>query len=138
MSLYNTDWTNVYATNNVNTAYDMFDQIIEEKFKLCFPLRIPSHTRAKKNNKLWITPAISKSINTKCKLYKKWIKSKKIKDEIKYKNFAKLLRKVLNKAEKDYYSNLFDTRANNTKSICKVLINYLIDRALNVILLTVL
>ena len=57
------------------------------------------------------------SINYKCKLYKKWIKSKKVSDETKYKNYAKVLKKTLNLAEKQFFCNLFDSKVHNCKTI---------------------
>jgi len=68
-----------------------------------------------------------KSINHKCKLYKKWIKTRRIHDENKYKNYAKCLRRILTAAEKAYYLGVFDARAHNSKAIWKninSLINY--------------
>jgi len=69
------------------------------------------------NNKAWITTALTHSINTKTKLYKKWIKSRAESDEVKYKKYAYTLRKSLRKAEADHYSTLLSTRFNSSKSV---------------------
>ena len=92
-----------------------------------------------KNNdvhKKWISSGLIKSINHKCKLYEEWIKSKKISDELKYKNYQKILRSAIFAAEKLYYNNLFDTRVHNSKNIWKninSLINYKLPKSTNLL-----
>ena len=44
-------------------------------------------------------PALIKAINLKCKLYKKWIKTRKAADKNRYSSHAKLLRRDLHSAE---------------------------------------
>ena len=56
-----------------------------------------------------------KTINTKTKLHKKWTKSRMEFDEAKYKKYANTLRKLLRKAEADYYSKIMNTRFNSSK-----------------------
>ncbi len=124
-SLASTDWNIVYSCNDPNIALDQFTNI----FTCIHNSSFPSITMKNKvrPDKKWVTPALIKSINRKCKLYKKWIKSKKIIDKNKYVSHSKLLRKDLLTAEKHYYNNQFDSRVNSIKIIWRninTLINY--------------
>jgi len=122
--LDHTDWSYIYRCTDTNVAYNYFADRLNNCHDACFPLVKPK--KKFKVDKKWITPALIKSVNTKCKLYKKWIKSKKQKDEIKYKNYAKFLKRILKLAENQYYSKLFDSKINGIKSIWKN-INLLIN-----------
>jgi len=117
--LDNCNWNDVLSTRETDTAYNAFYKIIKNAFDQSFPLVKASNKYMKNinNNKAWITTALKNSINTKSKLYKKWIKSKVESDEIKYKNYANALRKLLRKAEADHYSTLLSTRFNSYKSV---------------------
>lgn len=119
-----TDWSPLYLSSSVDLVYDIFINIIDSLMDQCFPI---TRKCFKNNDKFWITPAIIKSINTKSLLHKKWLKTKKVNDEIKYKQYQKTLKKVLRKAEKDYYTNKFDNRINDTKNIWKN-INQLLNK----------
>ena len=112
--LNHTDWSNIYNCTDINVAFNRFTDRLNAYHDSCFPLVIPKNRRS---DKKWITPGLIKSINTKCKLYKKWIKTKKARDETKYKSYAKLLKRSLELAEKQYYNNLFDSKINGIKSI---------------------
>ena len=122
-SLSATDWSLVFSSNNPSSSLDTFLNIFTEVHDKSFPVIKASSTI--KTDKKWITPALLKSINVKCKLYKKWIKSKKTAHESKYKKYAKCLRKLLQAAERQYYSNLFDSNSHNTKTIWRNINNLL-------------
>ena len=123
--LSSSDWNHVYSCSDPNIALDHFVDTFTYYHDLCFPF---TTTKIKtRPDKKWVSPILIKSINLKSKLYKKWIKSKKTCDESRYKNHAKILRKDLLAAEKQYYSQLFDTKVNNNKAIWRninSLINY--------------
>src|SRR3989442_6179700 len=122
-SLSAIDWSLVFSSNNPSSSLDTFLNIFTEVHDKSFPVIKTSSTI--KTDKKWITPALLKSINVKCKLYKKWIKSKKTAHESKYKKYAKCLRKLLQAAERQYYSNLFDSNSHNTKTIWRNINNLL-------------
>ena len=114
-ALATSDWTPIFNCSDPNVALNLFI----DKFTLIHDSSFPFVNVKTKTqiNKKWITPSLLKSINLKCKLYKKWIKTKKSSDEIKYKNHAKLLKKNLNYAEKQFYSKQFDTKVLGSKTI---------------------
>ena len=111
------DWRDIFCCSEPNTALHLFIDKVSLIHDVCFPFIKPS--KINDSDKKWVSPALVKSINKKCKLYKKWIGSKKICDEIKYKNYAKLLRNLLNVAEKQYYNKLFDSKSQSSKNIWK-------------------
>ena len=113
--LSSSDWNHVYSSTDPNIALNHFVDTFTYYHDLCFPL-ITSKVKTHPDKK-WVSPILVRSINLKSKLYKKWIKTKKIGDENRYKNHAKVLRKDLLSAEKQYYSKLFDSKVNNSKAI---------------------
>jgi hypothetical protein len=117
--LSSVDWRPIYSISNPTDALGYLLSQITVIHNTNFPFIVINKKQKNVNNKKWITSALIKSINTKCKLYKKWIKSKKISDQNKYKNYAKLLRKTLNLAEKKYYSELFDSKSSDYKTVWK-------------------
>lgn len=115
--LHATDWSNIYNLSDPTAAFNNFMEIFDKIYDSAFPFFKPR--KKKTSDKKWITPAILKSIETKCNLYKKWNKTKKTKDEKKYKIYSKLLKKVIKNAENNHYNNLFDTRLHGIKDIWK-------------------
>jgi hypothetical protein len=53
----------------------------------------------------------------KNKLYKQWIKTRTTADEIAYKNYRAVFRKVALKAETDYYREMFDKTTNSVRKL---------------------
>ena len=110
-------WHETYLNNNPNDSYNSFLKTLTVTFDKCFPLVKQSKKECIK--KPWITPCLLKSINKKHQLYKKWIKNKKPKTLESFKTYASTLRKTLNKAEKDYYNNLFTDKSTSIKTMWK-------------------
>lgn len=122
------DWSFVFSCQDPSLAFDYFNNQVNIIHDSCFPFCKPN--KRSHPDKKWITPALIKSSNTKCKLYKKWIKTKRKSDEAKYKNYAKSFKKLLREAEKQYYTRLFDSSVNNIKDIWKN-INLLVNNKNN-------
>ena len=108
------DWQQLYVLDNVNSAYQLFIDLITRCYHTCFPLTKLSRKRSK--DKIWLTPGLKLSIKHN-KLYKKWINSKTKTDELNYKNYRKLFKQIAAEAEQTYFKQLFDTRTNNTKQL---------------------
>jgi hypothetical protein len=51
-------------------------------------------------------------------IYRKWIQSKKPNDEIRYKKYRNIFRKVADAAEKSFYKNMFDVNSNSVRQLC--------------------
>ena len=114
-ALKNSNWSCVYSETDVNTAYDNFINIVTTAYEKSFPLVRLSRKRSK--DKAWITSALKKSSKTKNNLYKKWITTRNKEDEILYKEYRAVYRKVALEAESLYYQQLFDCRNNNLKQL---------------------
>jgi len=64
-----------------------------------------------------MTAGLLVSSRTKNKLYKKWLKSQSRHDELKYKSYRKLFKRLIIAAETSYCKDQFDTRTNTTKQL---------------------
>ncbi len=116
--LHSYDWeTNFFSCLDTNVLYENFSTKISDAFERSFPLVRVSRKNFK--DKKWITPALKKSSETKCQLYKIWLKTKIKSDQDKYKNYVKLYSKILKKAEFNYYTTTFNSKLNSSKNIWK-------------------
>jgi len=111
------DWSNIYASTDASSAYNVFSTYIETQFNDCFPKVKLSRKRAR--DKKWITSGLKKSSRTKNKLYKKWLLSKTNESEVKYKNYRKIFKKLANQCETEYYKEMFDKQNNSIRQIWK-------------------
>lgn len=110
------DWSKLYEENkDANSAYKFFYNKISASFEASFKLVRISRKRMK--DKPWITKALKKSSKCKNKLYKKWISTKSIEDEIKYKQYRKTYSNIAKDAESKYYRQMFDERVNSVKQL---------------------
>jgi len=110
------DWSDLFACQNVDIAYNMFSDKLTDIFNSNFKL-VRASRKSMKNNKPWITASLIRCVNNKSKLYKKWILSKQSADESLYKNYANELRKILNKAEASYFQRICDTKLYSLKKV---------------------
>jgi len=59
-------------------------------------------------DKMWITCGIKKVVTKKNKLFKKWLCSRNLDDEKKYKNYLKVFKKVTTAAQTTFYKEKFN------------------------------
>ena len=109
------NWSSVYNQSDANDAYDKFISSIEDSYKKCFLVCQLSRKRLK--DKPWISSALKKSSVTKNKLYKKWLLTRQPQDEVRYKNFRRVFRKVLLEVETEYFKSKFDFKVNSVKKL---------------------
>ena len=109
------DWTPLYNHGNANDAYAFFHNKLIDCHNKCFSLVKLSRKCAR--DKLWITRGIKRSSNRKNKLYKKWLCSHNPDDQVRYKNYLKIFKKVTLEARTAYYREKFDTRTNTVKQL---------------------
>ena len=69
------------------------------------------------NKKPWLSDGLRNAIKQKNKLYIKSIKIRTAQNETRYKTYRNYLKRILNKAEKDYYSNLISANKSNMKKM---------------------
>ena len=114
--LVNADWSaNVYNVSDINAAYNNFSCILNLSYDKCFPLTRISRKRSK--DKKWVTSDIIKLSAEKSRLYRKWISSKSPVDKYNYKSFIKNFNKAIRSTKSAYYSQVFNSKSNNIKTI---------------------
>jgi hypothetical protein len=116
--LFNYDWiSSFFPLNDADASYNHFINVLTLAYEESFPLIRMSRKRYK--DKKWVTPAVRKSCETKNRLYKIWITTKKSDDKEKYKNYVKIYNKIIKSAENSYYSLAFNSKINSAKKIWK-------------------
>ena len=89
----------------MNEIYDTFLKTLTDIYNANFP--ICEYILKEKDIKSpWISKGLKKSSKTKQKLYIKFLKTKTLEDESKYKNDKSLFEKLRKKAKIVYYSKL--------------------------------
>jgi hypothetical protein len=111
----NVNWTDIYSIIDTDTAFSKFADKVENYFNDCFPLVKLSRKHAR--DKKWMTIGIATSCRTKNRLYRKWIKSRTLNDERKYKNYRTILKRLTSTAELSYYKEQFDVNSNTVKQL---------------------
>ena len=114
LSLIN--WGDLYSTTDVNDAYSKFSTFVTDLFNKKFSL-VRKSRKSMASRKPWISQSLLKSIDTKSQLYKKWIFSNNPLDERIYKNYSLALRKLIKKAESNYFTKVCDTKLNSIKTV---------------------
>jgi hypothetical protein len=109
------DWASIFSANDVNAAYNEFIFTLQDAFRRNFPFQKMSRKRMK--DKKWITKGLKKCSRVKNKLYKEWISTRDAVDELKYKSYKKIFKKVSLEAESLYYKQLFDIKTNSIKRL---------------------
>ena len=110
--------------NDAQDAFSLFHSVYVKLYNECFPVITIKSTY--KNRKTWLTDTLKQAIKEKNRLYIQSIKHKTIENELRYHNYKKILKRLMNKAEKEHYDNLFKENVNNLKkswSIIKEVIN---------------
>ena len=77
-----------------------------------FPIKLNTCYR-KTPRKIWMTPGLVKSCETKSKLYKQSINSKTPESKKKFIIYRNKLKSLLQRAERDYYRKELDSCKNN-------------------------
>ena len=123
--LNTTSWNTILNTQCCQTSYSIFLKKIQNIYDNCFPYKIIKINR--KRNKPWVTKAIKRSINIKNKLYHKYIKIPNDKNKNEYKNYKKILSKLLKESEKSYYKELIEKSQSKLKTTWTI-INTIISK----------
>ena len=114
------DWANVYESDNVNKAYEN----LHDKLQYLYDKNIPLVRIKYKNNKPqnpWITKGILKSIKTRNRLYKIFVRNPIDANSIKYKTYRNKLTKIIRISRKLYFSRRLESLSSNTNATWKVL-----------------
>lgn len=118
-SLENTDWNDVYKSDDVDCAYNAFAKKYYDVYNAACPMR---KVKVKKHKaKPWLTKGLLNAINKKKNLYKSFIKYKTIDAEKKYKKYKNKLTSLIRAAEKLYYQEKLSLHKNDLKKTWSIL-----------------
>ena len=103
----------------MNEIYDTFLKTLTDIYDANFPIR-EYILKDKYIKSPWISKGLKKSSKTKQRLYIKFLKTKTLEDESKYKNYKSLIEKLRKKAKKAYYSKLLHKYKTDSKRTWQV------------------
>lgn len=96
---------NFQRNNDANAASEQLMEAYTEGIKSFSKIYKPC--RRKSSIKPWITPSILCSINTKTKLYNKYIRRSNLENESKYKRYRNVLVQTIRNAKRLYFKHAF-------------------------------
>jgi len=110
MDYLDIDWNSELEIdkNDVNHTTDIFFTKMCAIIDKHMPLRKLTIKERKQQSKPWITPAIVEKINDKNKLYKKFMKSKRKEDRLKFSKLKNEITSLTRKSKEEYYKKYFE------------------------------
>ena len=118
-----TNWNKVCniaaSSNDPNDAYNLFLKLYTNIYDKFFPQKEIKTSNKMHSNQPWLTAGLKRSCSIKSKLYKKYVKSRSLFSENIYKAYRNLLKTILKKAEKDYYTNKVLSAEKNSRQLWK-------------------
>ena len=113
LSVAETNWGEIYQIQDTQPAFSLFHQKLSIRYDKHFP---KTRVKLKYNNKKpWLSDGLRNAIKQKNKLYIKSIKIRTAQNETRYKTYRNHIKRILYKAEKDYYCNLISANKSNMK-----------------------
>ena len=116
-------WKKILSDQNVNDDYDIFVRTFNDLHDKCIPLKKCTNKYKCDPRSPWITKCILKSINTKNKLYKKYLSSPTSTNLHKFKNFRNRLNCVIRKSKRNYFYNKFEKTKGDMRQTWKTINN---------------
>ena len=105
------NWEEIFTEDDVNISFNKFLNIYLRIFHSCF---IMKRKNSNTISKPWLTKGIKTSCNQKRELYLKARNNKETKHKVYYKNYCKILSKVIKEAKRLYYKEVI-TKSKNKK-----------------------
>ena len=124
----NYDWTEINTFNDPIQAYTKFIDEFSYAFNVCLPLK--KKTKKNRIRKPWISNGLLKSIKTKNRLYKKFIRHPEPLKEVVYKNYRNKLVRLIRVAKRLYYDKKIFENKTNIKQTFKYL-NEIVNKKKN-------
>ena len=118
------DWRELLGTDDVNTCYTKFSELISQAYFECIPIRTKN---LKPRHKPWITASLANSIKTKNRLYATSKKFPSDYSRTQYRSYKNRLNHLLRISERSYASEKLAQCNLDIKRQWKV-INTLIER----------
>ena len=123
---------NIYSTLNKDGGYDpkenygIMQEIINNKLKTYFPVRLVKLNKRKHNKSNWITKGIINSITFSDNMYRKLKQTSHDSHNfetlnINLRTYNKILKRNIKQAKKAYYQEAFQKHKNDTKSTWRII-----------------
>lgn len=113
-------FSEVLLEKDLNKAFDIFHEMIQLFYKLCFPkVKVKIQNNTNRNN--WITSGLRLSCRTKRTLRIRYYKSKNNKHKHDYMKYSKLLKKCISQAQKNKNGNFINNSKNKTKAAWQII-----------------
>ena len=104
---------------NTNDICNTFFSQYEELVNLHAPLKLRSKKQMKRKQKPWLTSEMLKVIKIKNSIFRKHLKTKSKNDRLKYIKKRNDVSRIVQRAKRTYYNNIFKSCKSNTKSLWK-------------------
>jgi len=112
------NWKDIFMQDDANTSFNKFLNIYLRMFHCCF---IKKHTNCKAISKPWLTKGIQISCNRKREMYLKMRDNNEMKHKLYYKQYCKILTKVIKEAKKLYYKEAISKSKNKMKTTWNII-----------------
>ena len=122
-ALHIEDWREICQkaneSRNPNEAYNLFITTFTHLYNVFFPLNKVNSNDKSSISHPWMTEGLKKFCLKKSKLYKKYIKTHSSSSLKQYKTYRNLLKTLLTKAEKTYYTKKIMHEGKNSRQLWK-------------------
>ena len=112
---------NFSISDDPQSSFDNFFQLITGAADMAFPLTTPSSAVKKKRHSPWITAGLKISSATRHKLCAKKVKLKTLESISAYKTYNRIFNKCKKKAKNIYYMNAFSESVDNLKETWRLI-----------------
>ncbi|KAJ8044616.1 RNA-directed DNA polymerase from mobile element jockey [Holothuria leucospilota] len=120
-SMASMNWNHVLEENDANVAFNKFHDTFKKTHDVCFPFVKIRNKRSKKNSAPWITPGILKSIRSKEKLYRRYLKAPTPDNRLNYRKYRNKLNHIIRTVKKHFYIKKFADCKNDCKETWKTI-----------------
>jgi hypothetical protein len=108
--LTNSDWSNFYNANNVNTAWNLMKDILIKEIDSLAPVQ---SKRIRGKPSPWLTSEIKMAMNTRDRILRKYRKTKSNADFQAYKSLRNRVNSLVKNAKSQYHKSLLEQNAND-------------------------
>ena len=123
----NSDWQNVYDSNNADSKYNKFLEIYSNCYKRAFPSKTRKFRNPRITGKPWMVPWLIEACDRKNNLYALFVKHPTKENKEKYIKYKKWVEKQIYRAKRKFYSNQISKYSSDAKKQWKTL-NEIINR----------
>ena len=114
------EWQDIFAETDVNNAYEKFINKLIYYYEQNIPLVKQKHRKNQIRNP-WITQGIFRSIQTRNKLFKSYVRNPTEQNNCHYKRYRNILTKLIRTSKKLHYSKVLNNAEGNLNSTWKVI-----------------